>query len=257
MAQDKNIDTEKRMLDFKERSKLWSALEIHKQINLWIRRIEQFELLGNLARAKELYVEFQLMMELLAEKKAKHPKLTPATLPSVTQSQTQAKEIELLNHALNDFNREEILDLENVVFKFYSDDKIIEQIYELMTQKFERLPLDDIDKINLDAALKEGIGNAQRHGHKFDASKVIEFHYLQSADSLLLRVTDQGEGFNHKAMLEKKKSGNAVDEARARYKEGGYGGLGIMLMLQCVDKVEFNDKGNQLTLTKYCGTVIT
>jgi len=29
------------------------------------------------------------------------------------------------------------------------------------------------------------------------------------------------------------------------------GGLGIMLMLKCVDKLEYNDKGNVITLTKF------
>ena len=44
---------------------------------------------------------------------------------------------------------------------------------------------------------------------------------------------------------------DAVDAARARYKEGGTGGLGILMMLRCVDAVEYNETGNELTLTKY------
>ena len=38
--------------------------------------------------------------------------------------------------------------------------------------------------------------------------------------------------------------------ARERHEQGRPGGLGIMLMLRCVDRIEYNDIGNQITLTK-------
>ena len=41
--------------------------------------------------------------------------------------------------------------------------------------------------------------------------------------------------------------------ARERYLAGGMGGLGIMLMIRCVDLVEYNDKGNRIILTKCRG----
>ena len=36
-----------------------------------------------------------------------------------------------------------------------------------------------------------------------------------------------------------------------RRSAGKLGGLGIMLMTKCVDKVEYNDAGNRITLTKF------
>jgi serine/threonine-protein kinase RsbW len=100
-----------------------------------------------------------------------------------------------------------------------------------------------MEKINLDAALNEAVGNAQRHGHKFNPKLVIEFRYILKTEKLVLRVTDQGEGFDYPAGLQRK---NSAEEACFRYK-------GIMLMLQCVNSVEYNQKGNQVTLIKYLG----
>lgn len=162
-------------------------------------------------------------------------------------------EINLAIQSISDFDMQEIINSTDVFFKFRSDDESIAQIYDICRQKFELLPLSDMEKINMDAALNESVGNAQRHGHKYDADKIISLRYIHKPDKLVMRVTDQGDGFDYRAELRRKKEGTAVEEARARYKAGGYGGLGIMLMLKCVHKVEYNRKGNEVTLTKYLG----
>lgn len=164
------------------------------------------------------------------------------------------REINLAIQSLSEFDMQEIIEAPDVLFKFRSDDESINQIYDICRQKFELISeLDDMEKINMDAALNESVGNAQRHGHKYDANKIISLRYILKPDKLIMRVTDQGEGFDYRAELRRKKEGTAVEEARARYKAGGYGGLGIMLMLKCVNKVEYNRKGNEVTLTKYLG----
>jgi anti-sigma regulatory factor (Ser/Thr protein kinase) len=50
--------------------------------------------------------------------------------------------------------------------------------------------------------------------------------------------------------MKRSESGDAVSAARERYEQGRLGGLGIMLMLRCTDQLEYNEKGNQITLTK-------
>ena len=44
---------------------------------------------------------------------------------------------------------------------------------------------------------------------------------------------------------------DAISAARERHAQGRMGGLGIMLMLRCCDRLEYNQSGNQLTLTKF------
>ena len=163
------------------------------------------------------------------------------------------KEVDLIQNALNDYNMDEIIASNDVLFTFPSDDESINQIYEICRRKFEDLPVTDMEKINLDAALNEGVGNAQRHGHNYQVDLPIKLRYIHKPEKLVMRVTDQGDGFDYRAELHKKKEGTAVEEARERYKSGGYGGLGIMLMLKCVNKVEYNSIGNEVTLTKFLG----
>jgi len=62
-------------------------------------------------------------------------------------------------------------------------------------------------------------------------------------------VTDQGKGFDWRLYIEPEQG--AVDKVRERRQAGKLGGLGIMLMTKCVDKVEYNDSGNRITLTKF------
>ncbi|MGE3852865.1 MAG: hypothetical protein AB7K09_14070 [Planctomycetota bacterium] len=42
-----------------------------------------------------------------------------------------------------------------------------------------------------------------------------------------------------------------MEKARKRHQEGKLGGLGIMLILKCTDRIEYNESGNQLTEYKY------
>ena len=42
-----------------------------------------------------------------------------------------------------------------------------------------------------------------------------------------------------------------MGQAKESFEEGRFGGLGLMLIAKCVDKIEFNDSGNVVTLTQY------
>jgi anti-sigma regulatory factor (Ser/Thr protein kinase) len=236
-----------RLLEFKEKIKTAPLSEIHKKIQLWIRRIDQFVTMGNKNKVRDLYNEFKIMMEVVHELSPKKKE----KISDVVIQEKAAREIDLVKNSLAGFALQEITELRDVLFRFKSDDNSLEQIYDIAGKKFDLLPVHEMDKVNMAAALREAIGNAQRHGNKDNPNLSIEFHYLQLPDRLILRITDQGEGFDHRAMVKKKKAGDPLEEAREKYKSGGYGGLGIMLMLQCVDKIEYNDKGNQIILEKY------
>lgn len=159
--------------------------------------------------------------------------------------------IDFTKNAISEYNREELITRNSVIYKFYSDDETINQIYEIAREKFELLDINDMEKINLDAALNEAIGNAQKHGHEYKFSLVIDFCYILTPEKLTMRITDQGKGFDYRDELRRKRTKEWVEDAKARYKTGEYGGLGIMLMLKCVHQVEYNSKGNQITLVRF------
>ncbi len=163
------------------------------------------------------------------------------------------KETNLLD--ITDDAKEELLrDLAahgDLVVRFRSNEASVEVIQAAINQRFESLGFDDLERINLETAVNEAVGNAVRHGHKYDESKIVELRLIVDDTKLVLQVKDQGPGFDFKAALRKGMELDAVDAARARFQEGGLGGLGILMMLRCVDNVEYNEAGNHLTLTKY------
>jgi anti-sigma regulatory factor (Ser/Thr protein kinase) len=78
--------------------------------------------------------------------------------------------------------------------------------------------------------------------------------YLLDPEKITTVVKDQGGGFNHEQYVKSGSTRDAISAARERHAQGRMGGLGIMLMLRCCDRLEYNQNGNQLTLTKFLKT---
>lgn len=100
-------------------------------------------------------------------------------------------------------------------------------------------------------AIREAIDNARRHGNLSDSSKLIEVLYVLDKEKITVTVGDEGDGFDWTVQIERAKSTSPIEQARVRHSSGGYGGLGIGLMLRCTDKLEYLPPGNIVKLTKY------
>lgn len=146
---------------------------------------------------------------------------------------------------------EEAIFDQQVLFQFPTEDVWIESANELGHNLFEGSGLREEDQVAMSAAFREAIGNSAQHGNKYRRDKKIEILYLLDREKITAMVKDTGNGFDHQKYVKKGKAGDALTAARDRHKEGKLGGLGIMLMLKCVDRLEYNDKGNSVTLTKY------
>ena len=100
-------------------------------------------------------------------------------------------------------------------------------------------------------AVREAIDNARRHGNLSQPQKVIQIQYLLDKEKVTITVGDEGRGFDIEAVLKRARAVTPIEQARSRHSTGGYGGLGISLMLRCCDKVEYLPPGNIVKLTKY------
>lgn len=235
--------------EFETRIRTFSEEEINKKIKQWLRRIEQLVALHNKRKGRMLYAELKVMVKVLREITASQEDVERLAI-SGAKLPKASREVDSVRQPLESYNAQELVEASDILFRFRSDEKSIEDIYEIVRQKLDLLPIDGMERINLDVGLTEAVGNAQRHGHDYNPDMPIELRYIYKDNKVLIQVTDQGKGFDAQSVLAKKKSGTAVGEARARYQEGGYGGLGIMMMLKCVDILEYNAKGNQVTLIK-------
>lgn len=148
-------------------------------------------------------------------------------------------------------SEEEVIFEQQVLFQFPTDDRSLDRANEFGHQLFEISGLREEGQVALSAAFREALGNAAQHGNRYRRDKKIEVLYLLDREKITCMVKDMGQGFNHERYVKKGRAGDAILAARERHKEGKLGGLGIMLMLRCVDKIEYNDIGNAVTLTKF------
>jgi PAS domain-containing protein len=93
---------------------------------------------------------------------------------------------------------------------------------------------------------------AQKDGTYFDliqtrqqqspySERKVHIDYSVSGEKAVFRIQDEGEGFNHRAYLEKVRAGNPEILEHGR---------GLYMTLAAFDKVTYNKKGNEVTLVK-------
>jgi serine/threonine-protein kinase RsbW len=107
----------------------------------------------------------------------------------------------------------------------------------------ERMHL-DVDTASLvSMSVIEAGTNAIQHGHKRDASRVVDVDYQLFSDRLEVLVHDTGTGFDPNAVNGDATSPEHLFDARGR---------GIFIMRSCMDSVdfEFSDSGTVCHLVK-------
>lgn len=128
---------------------------------------------------------------------------------------------------------------------------LVDLAYNIGRTFLERVGLPDDDNVNVLTALYEAMDNARRHGNANDPLKLIRLYFMDYPNKLTVTVEDDGEGFDYASILQKTQEQDALSAARERYMAGGMGGLGIRLMLKCVDKIEYEQEGSKILLTKF------
>ncbi|HEY3321056.1 MAG TPA: ATP-binding protein [Planctomycetota bacterium] len=136
-------------------------------------------------------------------------------------------------------------------WRLQTKEETVEQANDLVAHVLAQSGLPEESAAAFGVAFREAVDNAARHGNKNNENRYIDVQYLLDREKATLAVQDEGEGFDTEIYLSRGVSGSPVDAARQRSMEGGHGGLGIMLMLKCVDKLEYNYAGNKISLTRY------
>ena len=85
----------------------------------------------------------------------------------------------------------------------------------------------------------EAVNNAIIHGNKKDESKSVEIEISFKRSILRISVEDEGMGFKPKEIPDPTKPENIENLS----------GRGVFLMSKLADKIEFNEKGNKLTMS--------
>lgn len=93
-------------------------------------------------------------------------------------------------------------------------------------------------RLNFRVGLTEALANAMLYGNSRDPRKRVRIEAHLSPRKIRVQVTDEGRGFNPEAVSDPTLPANRV---RA-------GGRGIFLIRQLMDQVEFNERGNSITM---------
>jgi len=102
----------------------------------------------------------------------------------------------------------------------------------------------DSETFAIKLAVEEALINAIRHGNGMDPAKRVAISFDVNADRAVVTVADEGKGFRLADVPDPTADEN-LEKPRGR---------GIMLIRAYMDEVVFNDRGNQVRLTKHKGT---
>jgi len=112
--------------------------------------------------------------------------------------------------------------------------------------------LDDRAKHELKIAVQELGQNAIEWGNKLDEERTIRLSYKLEADRIKIRIADEGHGFNPNHVPDP--TVDPIKMIENREADGKRpGGFGIHLARKVMDIVNYNERGNIVTMEKRFG----
>ncbi len=118
----------------------------------------------------------------------------------------------------------------------------IEAVEKLAEQAADRMQFDEDQKDSLAIAVTEAVNNAILHGNQQDKSKRVFIKFLFEKERLVVRIRDEGPGFNPDKVSDPLAPENLLKES----------GRGIFILSSLMDdvKYEFGKGGTELVLVK-------
>jgi serine/threonine-protein kinase RsbW len=106
--------------------------------------------------------------------------------------------------------------------------------------------LEEEDIYRIAMAVREAAVNAVLHGNSYDPEKSITASFESTADSLIVKIADQGKGLDPETLPDPLAPENLLRGS----------GRGIFLIRSFMDEVHFRQlhPGTELTLIKHLGT---
>ncbi|MBN1807565.1 MAG: ATP-binding protein [Planctomycetes bacterium] len=100
------------------------------------------------------------------------------------------------------------------------------------------------------SALHEAIENAAQHGNRGDKGKYVSIEWIEDRKNVRITVEDEGQGFDYAKAMEAGTLKTAEAVRKHLEAGAGTGGLGVKLMQEVFDEVEYTDGGRKLHLLK-------
>jgi anti-sigma regulatory factor (Ser/Thr protein kinase)/CheY-like chemotaxis protein len=135
---------------------------------------------------------------------------------------------------------------EKIEFELPSDLSLMSGVVHFLVERAARLGIVQQDRSNLYIALDEAFVNAVVHGNKSDASKLVRIKAELTPHEASFTIEDEGEGFDRSRVPDPRDPANLFKTS----------GRGVLLIHNIMDGVEYNERGNQLTMVKRAEDVL-
>lgn len=129
-------------------------------------------------------------------------------------------------------------------FSVPSDLSLVTKTSAKVFQFLKPLSLDEATAFDVRLCFEEALINAMKYGNKLEKSVKAKVFVSYDEADLRIEIEDQGEGFDPKKLADCTDEG--ILETRGR---------GVYLIHKFMDKVEYNAKGNRVTLVKHLRSV--
>jgi serine/threonine-protein kinase RsbW len=125
------------------------------------------------------------------------------------------------------------------VLELPNDLRAIERSVDYLMDKGRDVGFDyDRLRLNFRVCLTEALANAMLYGNCRDPRKRVRVEAHLTPVEIKVQVTDEGRGFDPASVMDPTLPDNRVRS----------GGRGIFLIRQLMDRVEFNERGNSITM---------
>jgi serine/threonine-protein kinase RsbW len=121
-----------------------------------------------------------------------------------------------------------------------SDTEDSREVVASVLAELEKSSWPEHDVFGVHLAMEEALVNAIKHGNHRDPEKAVDVVCHVSPDRVFIRITDEGDGFDPESVPDPTEEDNLEIPS----------GRGLMLMRCYMDSVEFNARGNEVTMTK-------
>jgi len=105
----------------------------------------------------------------------------------------------------------------------------------------DKTGLDESTTFDIKLSLEEAVINAMKYGNRLKEDLVVDIELTHNGSKVVIAVEDKGDGFDHRSLPDPTDEENLLKT----------GGRGVFLIRHLMDRVQYNDKGNRTTMTKY------
>lgn len=125
-----------------------------------------------------------------------------------------------------------------IELKIKSDIKSFGEIENFIMELYKKEGFSRKTFCRMYLSVSEAVNNAIKHGNKLDPSKYVDITFVDTINSYLFQIKDQGLGFDYESIPDPTLEENIKKES----------GRGIYIMEKYADMIDFENNGSTVKL---------